>query len=78
MSFLDVLRQAHPGVKQPKLLTADSIEFVSSQEALGVRPHLNRKFRWSCLCLDEPRLSFSSVKFGSHRTVDPLSPLLVD
>ena len=39
------------------------------------RVHLQRIFRLSCLCLGEPRLSFSSVKFGSHHTDDPLSPV---
>ena len=39
------------------------------------RPHLRRIFRLSCLCLDEPRMSFTPVKFGSHRTDDPLSTM---
>ena len=75
VSFLDVLRQSHPGTQQPKLLIADAIEFISGQEALRTRPHLHRLFRLSCFRLDEPRLSFSPVKFGSHRTDDPLSPM---
>ena len=75
MSFLDVVRAAHPGIQQPKLLIADAVEFVSSQTSLEARPHLLRIFHLSCLCLDEPRMSFTSVKFGSHRTDDPLSPM---
>ena len=75
LSFIDILREMHPGIQQPKLLIADTIEFISGQEALKTRPHLHRLFRLSCLCLDEPRLSFSPVKFGSHRTDDPLSPM---
>ena len=70
-----MLRQLHPGIQQPKLLIAVAIEFVSSQEALKFWPHLYRVFRLSCLCLDEPRLSFTLVKFGSHRTEDPLSSM---
>ena len=73
MSIFDVLRQSHPGIQQPKLLIADAIEFISGQETLRTRPHLHRLFRLSCLCLDHPRLSFSPVKFGSHRTDNPLS-----
>ena len=29
----------------------------------------------SCLWLDEPRMSLGPVKFGFHRTDDPLSPM---
>ena len=65
----------HRGIQQPKLFFADVIELISSQESLGARPHLRRVFRLSCLCLDEPRMSFAPVKFGSHRTDDPLSPM---
>ena len=75
VSFIDILRQMHPGIQQPKLLIADAVDFITEQEALKSRPHLRRLFRLSCLCLDEPRLSFSPVKFGSHRTDDPLSPM---
>ena len=75
LSFLDTIRQTHVGIQQPKLLIAVVIDFVSGQESLKSRLHLQRIFRLSCLCLDEPRLSFSSVKFGSHHTDDPLSPM---
>ena len=75
VSFIDILRQVHPGIQQPKLLIADAVDFLSGQEDLKSRPHLRRLFRLSCLCLDEPRLSFSPVKFGSHRTDDSLSPM---
>ena len=75
MSFLDVVRAAHPGIQQPKLFIADAVEFVSSKASLVARPHLRRIFRFSCLCLDEPRMSFTPVKFGSHRTDDPISPM---
>ena len=75
MSFLNVIRAAHPGIQQPKLLIADAIELVSSQRSLEARPHLRRMFRLSSLCLDEPRRSFTPVKFGSHRTDNPLSPM---
>ena len=75
MSFLDVIRSTHPEIQQPKLLIADVIEFVSSQESLAARPHLLRIFRLSCLCLDEPRMSFTPVRFASHRTDDPLSSM---
>ena len=73
--FLDIIRSSHPDIRQPKLLIADVIHFVSSQESLASRPHLRRIFRLSCLCLDEPRMSFTPVKFGSHRTDDPLSTM---
>ena len=73
LSFLDVIRSSHPDNQQPKLLIV--IEFVSGQEALAARPHLRRIFRLSCLCLDAPRMSFIPVKFGSHRTDDPLSSM---
>ena len=56
VSFIDILRQMHPGIQQPKLLIADAVDFISEQEALKSRPHLRRLFRLSCLCLDEPRL----------------------
>ena len=72
MSFLDVIRSTQPGIQQPKLLIADVIEFVSSQESLAARPHLLRIFRLSCFCLDKPRMSFTPVKFESHRIDDPL------
>ena len=75
MSFLDVLRQQHPEIQHPKLLIADVIDFISSEESLGARPHLRRIFPSSCLCLDEPRMSFAPVKIGSHRTDDPVSPM---
>ena len=75
MSFLDILRQSHPGVQQPKLLIADTIEFVCGQESFKSRLYLRRIFRLSCLCLDEPRMSFPLVKFGFQRTDDPLSPM---
>ena len=75
LSFIDILREMHPGIQQPKLLIADAIEFISGQEALKTRPHVHRLFRLSCLCLDEPRLFFYPVKFGSHRTDDPFSPM---
>ena len=77
MSFLDVLRQMHPEIQQPKPLIADVIDFVSSQESLGTRPHLRRIFRLSCLSLDDPRMSFAPVKFGSYRTDDPSVPCLM-
>ena len=57
MSFMDILRQSHPGVQQPKLLIADTIEFVCGQESFKSRLYLRRIFRLSCLCLDEPRMS---------------------
>ena len=75
MSFLDVLRQQHPEIQLPKRLIAHVIDLISSQESLGARPHLRRIFCLSCLCLDEPRKSFAPVKFGSHRTDDPLSSM---
>ena len=75
MSFLDVIRSSHPDIQQPKLLITDVIEFVSGQEALVARYHLRRIFRLSCLCLDEPRMSFNPVRFGSHRTDNPLSSM---
>ena len=75
LSFLDIIRSSHLDIQQPKLLIADAIHFVFSQESLASRPHLRRIFRLSCLCLDEPRMSFTPVKFGSHRTNDPLSTM---
>ena len=71
LSFVDELRRLHPDMQQPKLLIADAVDFISGQEALKTRRHLNRIFRFSCLCLDEPRLSFPGVEFGSVKTDDP-------
>ena len=34
-----------------------------------------RIFRLSCLCLDDPRVSFPPVKFGSVHTDNPKSPM---
>ena len=45
MSFLDILRQSHPGVQQPKLLIADTIEVVC------VWMNLACHSRWSSLVL---------------------------
>ena len=75
MSSLNVFRQQHLDIQQPKLRIADEINFVSGQESLVARPHLRRIFRLSGLCLDEPRMSFAPVKLGSHRSDDPLSPM---
>ena len=75
LAFLDAIRLTHVGIHQPKLLIADTIDFVSGQESLKSRMHLQRIFRLSCFCFDEPRLYFSPVKFGSHHTDDPLSPV---
>ena len=63
ISFLDEIRLSHPGIQQPTLLIADV--FVSGLESPRSRPNLQSTFRFSCLCLDEPRLVFSPVKFGS-------------
>ena len=71
LSFVDELRRLHPELQQPKLLIADAVDFISGQEALKTRRHLNRIFRLSCLCLDEPRFSFPGVRFGSVRTDEP-------
>ena len=71
LSFVDELRRLHPDMQQPKLLIADAVDFISGQEALKTRRHLNRIFRLSCLCLDKPRFSFSGVRFGSVKTDDP-------
>ena len=71
LSFVDELRRLHPDMQQPKLLIADAVDFISGQEALKTRRHLNRIFRLSCLCLDEPRFSFPGVRFGSVRTDEP-------
>ena len=65
LSIIDELRRLHPGVQQPKLLIADAITFISSQEALKTRRRLTRIFRLCCLCLDEPRFSFPGVRFDS-------------
>ena len=75
MSFLHIIGSTHPGIQQPKLLIADVIDFIPCQETPGARSHSRRIFRLSCLCLDEPRMSFAPVKFGTHRTADPLSPM---
>ena len=75
LSFPDAFRQTDVGIQQPKLLIDDAIDFVSGQDSLKSRTHLQRIFRLSWLCLDEPRLSFSPVKFGSHHTDDTLSPM---
>ena len=73
LSFLDAIR--HVGIQQTKLLITDAIDFISGRESLGSRTHLQRIFRLSFLCLDEHRLSFSPVKFGSHHTDVPQSPM---
>ena len=75
LSFLDELRKLHPNISQPKLLIPDVIEFVCGQEFYRSRPHLMRIFRLSCLCLDDPRVSFPPVKFGTVHTDDPKSPM---
>ena len=69
--FFDELRRVHPEVQQPKLLINDAVYFISQQEFLKPRRHLTRIFQLSCLCLDEPRLSFPAVRFGSVRTDEP-------
>ena len=74
LSFIDELRRTHPDVQQPKLLIADAVNFITKEDALKTR-HLTRIFRLSCLCLDEPRLSFPTVKYGSVNTDDPTSPM---
>ena len=73
LSFIDELRRTHPEMQQPKLLIADTIDFVSKQPALKSRVHLTRIFRLSCLCLDEPRFTFALVRFGSNKTDEPTS-----
>ena len=73
LSFIDELRRAHPDVQQPKLLIVDAVEFIPRQDALKARRYLTRIFRLSCLCLDEPRYSFTAVIFGSLNTDDPTS-----
>ena len=75
LSFLDELRKLHPNISQPKLLIPDVIELVCGQESYRSRPHLMRTFRLSCLCLDDPRVSFPPVKFGTVHTDDPKSPM---
>ena len=70
LSFLDELRKLHPNISQPKLLIPDVIEFVCGQESYRSRPYLMRIFRLSCLCLDDPRVSFPPVKFGTVHTDD--------
>ena len=74
---MDELRRIHSEMQQPKLLIADAIDFVSSQEALRSRRHLTRIFRFSCRCLDEPRFTFPAVKFSSMRTDDQTSALFI-
>ena len=59
LAFLDAIRLTHVGIQQPKLLIGDTIDFVSGQESLKSGMHLQRIFGLSCLCLDEPRFSFS-------------------
>ena len=76
LSFIDELRRLHPDVQQPKLLIADTIEFISNQEALKTRRRLTRIFRLCCFCLDEPRFSFPGVRFDSARTMIPLAACL--
>ena len=73
--YLSFLRKLHPNISQPKLLIPDVIEFVCGQESYRSRPYLMRIFRLSCLCLDDPRVSFPPVKFGTVHTDDPKSPM---
>ena len=70
LSFLDELRKLHSNISQPKLPIPDVIEFVCGQES-----YLMRIFRLSCLCLDDPRVTFPPVKFGTVHTDDPKSPM---
>ena len=73
LSFIDELRRTHPEMQQPKLLIAETFDFVSKQPALKSRVHLTRIFRLSCLCIDEPRFMFTPVRFGSNKTDEPTS-----
>ena len=73
LSFIDELRRTLPEMQQPKLLIADTIDFVSKQPALKSRVHLTRIFRLSCLCIDEPRFMFAPVRLGSNKTDEPTS-----
>ena len=76
LSFIDDLRRSHPDVQQPKLLIADAVNFITEQDALKTRRNLApRIFRLSCLCLDEPRLSFPAVNYCSVNTDDPTNPM---
>ena len=71
LSVIDELRRAHPDVQQPKLLIGDAINFYLSPRLPKTRRHLTRIFRLSCICLDEPRFSLPTVRFGSVRTDKP-------
>ena len=75
LSIIDELRRTQPEMQQPKLLIADTIDFVSKQPALKSRVYLSRIFRLSCLCIDEPRFTFAPVRFGSNKTDEPKSVL---
>ena len=68
-------RRIHPEMQYLKLLIADTIDFVSSQEALRSRRHLTRIFHLSCLVMDEHQFIFPAVKFGSVKTDDTTSAM---
>ena len=52
------VRRFHPKMQQPKLFIADTIDFVTSREALRSHLHLTRISRLSCLCWTSPDSHF--------------------
>ena len=76
VTFVDSLRQQYPGISQPSLLIADTVDFLMGQESLQTRPLLHKLFRLSCLCLDVPFPQLPGIKFWNVDSEDPTSQLI--
>ena len=76
VTFMDSVRQQYPGISQPSLLIADTVDFLMGQESLQTRPLLHKHFRLSCLCLDVPFPQLPGVKFWNVDSEDPTSQLI--
>ena len=76
VTFEDSLRQQYPGISQPSLLIADTVDFLMGQESLQTRPLLHKLFRLRCLCLDVPFLQLPGIKLWNVDSEDPTSRLV--
>ena len=72
-SFVDELRRKYPELHQPVLFVRDTVSFLIEQASLHSRPLLNKLFRLTCLCLDEPFQILPPVKHGSVDSDNPTS-----
>ena len=75
-TIMDSLRQQYPGISQPSLLIADTVDFLVGQESLQTRPLLHKLFKLSCLRLDVPFPQLPGVKFWNVDSEDPTSQLI--